>query len=83
LNSWFDQKFPSDKDLNIKMQIKVEISNLLELCMRIEKDTQLIYEGERVIEFVQKIDEFFWQVEYDLTEVKKIMITLFEFVQES
>ena len=65
------------------MQIKVEISNLLELCMRIEKDTQLIYEGERVIEFVQKIDEFFWQVEYDLTEVKKIMITLFEFVQES
>ena len=83
MNSWFDQKFPSDKDLNIKMQIKVEINNLLELCIRIEKETPLIFEGERVIEFVQNIDEFFWQVEDDLTEVKKIMITLFEFVQES
>ena len=65
------------------MQIKVEISNLLEICSKIDQETPLIYEGEQVIEFLQKIDEFFWQVEDDLTEVKNFMVTILEFVQEN
>jgi len=65
------------------MQIKVEISNLVEICSKIDQETPLIYEGEQVIEFLKKIDEFFWQVEDDLTEVKNFMITILEFVQEN
>ena len=34
------------------MQIKVEISNLLEICSKIDQETPLIYEGEQVIEFL-------------------------------
>ena len=64
-------------------QTKSEISNLLELSVQIGQVTPLIYEGENVIEHLQRIDEFFMQLEDDLTEVKNYMVALLEFVYEN
>jgi hypothetical protein len=45
--------------------------------------TPLIYEGEHVVEHLQRIDEFFMQLEDDLTEVNNYMVALLEFVVEN
>jgi len=44
--------------------------------------TPLIFEGEYVVEHLQRIDEFFTQLEDDLTEVRNYMVALLEFVRE-
>ena len=64
-------------------EIKSEISSLLTVSTEIDSATPLIYEGEHVVEHIQRIDEFFDKLEDDLHEVRNYMLALQEFVLES
>ena len=55
----------------------------MQVSTKIDSSTPLIYEGEHVVEHIQRIDEFFDKLEDDLHEVRNYMLALQEFVLES
>ena len=62
---------------------KREITNLLRVAQQIDRITPLIYEGEHVVEHLQRIEEFFDELEENLSEVRDYMIALLEYVVEN
>jgi len=62
---------------------KREITNLLRVAEQIDRITPLIYEGEHVVEHLQRIEEFFDELEENLSEVRDYMIALLEYVVEN
>ena len=62
----------------ILAEVKQEIGNLIKICMKIEKVTPLVSEGEKVVEHLQQIEEFFDTLVDDILEIKNVIVALLE-----
>jgi len=63
---------------DILAEVKQEIGNLIKICIEIEKHTPLVLEGEKVVEHLQQIEEFFDTLTDDILEIKNVIVALLE-----
>lgn len=80
------QKYPTLEEQNrtrILSNTKVEINILLQMSESLDRVTPLIYEEEHVVEHLQRIEEYFEELQDNLSEVRDYMVALLEYVMEN
>ena len=69
--------------MHILASCKNEIKILLSMSVEINRNTPLIYEEEHVVEHLQRIEEYFEELQDNLSEVRDYMVALLEWVIEN
>ena len=69
--------------MHILKSTKNEIKILLSMSIEINRTTPLIYEEMYVVEHLQRIEEYFEELQDNLSEVRDYMVALLEWIAET